>query len=478
MLEALDVERTVHDGTATWWWPRPGRGRRSSRHSTTAARGSARTRPTLLFVAHRKEILDQALRTYRQVLGDGAFGESSSPGTGRTVAARVRHRPVAHRALHRQHAPEHFDVVVDRRVPPRRGADVPPAPRPPAGRSELLGLTATPERADGVDVRELFDGRIAVELRLWDALERGLLCPFHYFGVDDDMDLHGLEWKRGALRPGRTLERSTPATTRGPDRPQARYATRHRRRRACVRSGSVSRWRTREYMAEYSTRRASQPRRDGDDPAPERATRSRGCGPRGQGALRRGPLQRGPRPTRGRHRAVPPPDRERDHLPPAARPRSTPPQGKAVLTVLDFIGQHRKEFRFDLALPGPDRRSERGWTRQVEQGFPFLPSGWQIVLDRWRSGVVLDNVRGADRLVVRRPRQRRAVPWRSRLRDYLDEAGASSPTSTGRRDVDGAAPGSRVPDARRPGRRGAAAAGGYARSRTSTTLSGPRSTAA
>ena len=48
---------------------------------------------------------------------------------------------------------------------------------------ELLGLTATPERTDGLDVREFFDGRTAVELRLWDALGADLLCPFHYFAV-------------------------------------------------------------------------------------------------------------------------------------------------------------------------------------------------------------------------------------------------------------------------------------------------------
>ena len=42
----------------------------------------------------------------------------------------------------------------------------------------LLGLTATPERTDGQSILEWFDGRIAVELRLWEALDRGLLCPF------------------------------------------------------------------------------------------------------------------------------------------------------------------------------------------------------------------------------------------------------------------------------------------------------------
>jgi superfamily II DNA or RNA helicase len=53
--------------------------------------------------------------------------------------------------------------------------------------SELLGLTATPERSDGLDVRTFFDGRTAAELRLWDALGADLLCPFHYFAVADGM---------------------------------------------------------------------------------------------------------------------------------------------------------------------------------------------------------------------------------------------------------------------------------------------------
>ena len=63
---------------------------------------------------------------------------------------------------------------------------------------ELLGLTATPERADGVDVRAFFDGRTAAELRLWDALGADLLCPFHYFGLADGTDLSAIEWKRGS----------------------------------------------------------------------------------------------------------------------------------------------------------------------------------------------------------------------------------------------------------------------------------------
>ena len=60
----------------------------------------------------------------------------------------------------------------------------------------LLGLTATPERHDGRDVRRWFDGRTAYEMRLWDALEQGLLAPFQYFGVHDGTDLSHVEWRR------------------------------------------------------------------------------------------------------------------------------------------------------------------------------------------------------------------------------------------------------------------------------------------
>jgi len=64
--------------------------------------------------------------------------------------------------------------------------------------TELLGLTATPERSDGIDVRdEWFNGRTASELRLWEALKADLLCPFHYFGVSDETDLSQLDWRKG-----------------------------------------------------------------------------------------------------------------------------------------------------------------------------------------------------------------------------------------------------------------------------------------
>ena len=60
-----------------------------------------------------------------------------------------------------------------------------------------MGLTATPERLDGKDVTEWFDHRIAVELRLWEAIDQGFLVPFQYFGVADGTDLSHVSWRRG-----------------------------------------------------------------------------------------------------------------------------------------------------------------------------------------------------------------------------------------------------------------------------------------
>ena len=60
-----------------------------------------------------------------------------------------------------------------------------------------MGLTATPERADGPTILRWFDGRIAVELRLWDALEQGLLAPFHYFGSTTAPTCARVTWRRG-----------------------------------------------------------------------------------------------------------------------------------------------------------------------------------------------------------------------------------------------------------------------------------------
>jgi superfamily II DNA or RNA helicase len=65
----------------------------------------------------------------------------------------------------------------------------------------LLGLTATPERHDGQNILDDFCGVIAAEIRLPEAINRRHLCPFQYFGLDDDTDLSQISWKNGRYDP-------------------------------------------------------------------------------------------------------------------------------------------------------------------------------------------------------------------------------------------------------------------------------------
>lgn len=97
--------------------------------------------------------------------------------------------------------------------------------------------------------------------------------------------------------------------------------------------------------------------------------------------------------------------------------------GKPVLTVLDLIGQHRREFRFDVRYRALTGSSHRVLEQQIEQGFPYLPSGSQLILDRVSQRIVLDNVRRQLQL----SRRDLVVDVRSHgdlpLARYLEDAG-------------------------------------------------------
>ena len=123
---------------------------------------------------------------------------------------------------------------------------------------ELLGLTATPERADGIDVRAFFDGRTAAELRLWDALSADLLCPFHYFAAADGVDLSAIEWKRGAYDVT-GFPTSTRGTTAAPRLFSSSFGTRSPTWVPCGLSGSASQLTTPGTWRGHSRRRASRP---------------------------------------------------------------------------------------------------------------------------------------------------------------------------------------------------------------------------
>jgi superfamily II DNA or RNA helicase len=152
--------------------------------------------PTLLFVAHRKEILQQSLQTFRQVLKDANFGEllvdNYRPTEWKHVFASIQ-------SLHAQDfdfEPSKYDVIIIDEFH-HAEADTYQKLLDHTDPNYLLGLTATPERSDGNNVMDWFGGKASAELRVWDAIEKGLLAPFQYFGVHDNTDLRDVGWSRG-----------------------------------------------------------------------------------------------------------------------------------------------------------------------------------------------------------------------------------------------------------------------------------------
>jgi superfamily II DNA or RNA helicase/HKD family nuclease len=395
MLDAIEAERQVHDRHRNLVVAATGTGK-----TVVAALDYRRlsseptTQPSLLFVAHRKEILEQSMRTYREVLTDPNFGElyvgSARPERWRHVFASVQSLT----AYGVENIPsDAFEIVVidefhhaEARTYRRIIDHLVPR--------ELLGLTATPERADGTDVRSFFDGRTAVELRLWDALGADLLCPFHYFAAADGTDLRAISWSRGRYDDSALANLFTGNDAR------VRIVLRELNDKVA----DVSAMRALGFCvsvahAEYMAQRfveAGIPAKaiSGGTPAYERAATL--------DELRRGGikavfavdvLNEGlDVPDVDTILMLRPTESATIFLQQLGRGlRRTPT--KAVLTVLDFIGYQRREFNFAQRFRALTGDSRRAIERQIEEGFPFLPSGCQIVLDKQAQNLVLENIR-------------------------------------------------------------------------------------
>ncbi|WP_027063370.1 DEAD/DEAH box helicase family protein [Mesoplasma seiffertii] len=150
----------------------------------------------LLFLAHQKEIIDQAIMTYRQVLNDFKFGSVLYDGTYIKFSEKPQHLFATIQSLSNRlefFDPKEFDVIVfdeAHHLAANSFDKVFKYFEP----QEILGLTATPEREDLQDISKYFDNEFAYELRLWEAINQKLLCPFDYYCIDDTAtDLQGVD---------------------------------------------------------------------------------------------------------------------------------------------------------------------------------------------------------------------------------------------------------------------------------------------
>ena len=200
ILDKLDAERSVRGYTRNLVVAATGTGKTviSALDYKRFRRQNPGKPCRLLFVAHREEILRQSLYTFRAVLKDANFGEMF---VGSFRPESIDNLFISIQTFNSQDftektSPDFYDYIV---VDEFHHAAAPTYQKlldyyqPKL----LLGLTATPERMDGKSILSYFNNRIAAEIRLPEAIDRKLLCPFQYFGVTDTVDLDQLKWSAG-----------------------------------------------------------------------------------------------------------------------------------------------------------------------------------------------------------------------------------------------------------------------------------------
>ena len=355
----------------------------------------------LLFVAHREEILRQSLYTFRAVLKDANFGEmfvgNIRPESLDNLFISIQ--TFNSRNFTEKTTADFYDYIV---VDEFHHAAAPTYQKLLTYYQPkiLLGLTATPERMDGKDILPYFSNRIAAEIRLPEAIDRKLLCPFQYFGVTDVVDLDSLRWTAGGY--DRT-ELSNIYTISGLVA----------KRRADLVIESLLKYVTdiddvkglgfcvsvehAKFMANIFNERGIPSRfLTGDFPDEERKDAKNKL-------------------VSGQVRFIFVVDiyNEGVDIPEVntvlfLRPTESLTvflqqlgrglrlsEGKECLTVLDFIGQANKKYNFEDKFAALLTNTTRGVTREIRDGFISLPKGCYIQLERKAAKYILDNIRAS-----------------------------------------------------------------------------------
>ncbi len=414
------------------------------RHLVVAATGTGKTlvaafdyerlarergvRPRLLFVAHREELLDQARKAYREVLRDGSFGEmlagGEEPASYEHLFATIQ--SLGSRDLVGKLGAGYWDVVVVDEFH-HAAAETYHRFLEAIAPLTLIGLTATPERSDQLDVLAWFGGEPSASIRLWEAIERGLIAPFEYFGLDDETDLKGVEWRRGGYDVA-GLEKLFTGNDVRARLVADRFERIHGNPRGARALGFCVSVEHARFMARYFSEHGIPSLVvHGKSPAEARQAAPGLLRDRAVNVLFTCDLY---------NEGVDLPDVDTLLL---LRPTESAllfqqqlgrglrlAPGKTTTLVLDFIGQHRREFRFERSL-GVLTGLGRGRLREdAERGFPLLPSGCSLHLEKKTREVILQNLRqalagGAETLAAELRQASRE--GRCDLRGFLRESG-------------------------------------------------------
>ena len=355
----------------------------------------------LLFIAHREEILRQSLYTFRAVLKDANFGELF---VGNYKPESIDHLFVSIQTFNSQDftaktASDFYNYIV---VDEFHHAAAPTYQKLLSYYNPkiLLGLTATPERMDGKSILPYFHHRIAAEIRLPEAIDRKLLCPFQYFGVTDTVDLSTLKWSAGGYDKGELSNLYTLSGTVANRRADLvvnsllRYVTDIDEVKGLGFCVSIEHA---EFMCRYFNQRGIPSIfLTGKSTDEERNT--------AKGKLVSGEI---------RFIFVVDIYNEGVDIPEVntvlfLRPTESLTiflqqlgrglrlaEGKDCLTVLDFIGQANKRYRFEDKFAALLSNTSRSVTREIKDGFVSAPKGCYIQLEKKAARYILDNIRAS-----------------------------------------------------------------------------------
>jgi len=396
ILDELSVERLVYHSYRNLLVAATGTGKTMLAAFDYADFYRSNSDHKLLFIAHREEILKQSMATFRMVLKDQNFGDLWVGGQ----RPKSEHLFATVQTLSRQDKyrlidKDHFDYIVldeTHHVAASSYLKVIDYFDPKI----LLGLTATPERMDGQDIASHFNNRIASEIRLYEAIERKLLSPFHYFGISDAVDLDHMAFKRGKYIPS-DLEK---VYTKSDQRLNVifksldRYVTDVGQMKAlgfCI---------TRRH-AEYMAKRFNQAGIASihlDSQSSDSVRQS------AKARLQRGDIQcifvvdlynEGVDiPDIDTVLFLRPTESLTIFLQQLGRGLRLS-RDKDVLTVLDYVGRAHKDYDFSMKYRALIGKSKYTLKREIENEFPNMPAGCSIHLERVAMDHVLENIQSS-----------------------------------------------------------------------------------
>jgi superfamily II DNA or RNA helicase len=396
ILEKLEVERSVHQ---------------RNRNLIVAATGTGKTvvsafdykdfikihpHAKLLFLAHRKEILTQALSTFQNILRDNNFGElwvdGYEPTNYEYVFASVQ--TLNNRIPKLGLSPTYYDfIVIDEchHLTASSYRKIIQYFQPKV----LLGLTATPERMDGGDIQEDFHNRIAAEIRLPEALNRKLLCPFQYFGITDSIDLTSVSWDKGKYKVSELTNLYTTNDRRVNEVINAlhKYTKDEMDTRTLGFCASIA-------HAEYMANKFNL--------ANFKAASLTSSNEQERDILRKKLTQKEINylfvvdifnegidiPEIDTVLFLRPTESLTIFLQQLGRGLRLA-EGKESLTVLDFVGNARPEYNFENKFRALVGKTNQTILKEIEDNFPHLPLGCSIVLEKKAKEIILKNIKAA-----------------------------------------------------------------------------------